>query len=523
MKKFLTILLTVVLTAAVAITGTVAYLTAEDSDVNVMTLGNVKIDQLEYERAVDADGKFVSTGTTDTYGYTPDKLQEFTQDKPLYPAVGEAKWDANQQSWGQVGASGSNELLDEEALKNVQDKFVFVKNTGISEAYVRTWFAFEQGSVAGGDFENVIATSGNTNHWKWETVATDVEIDGNKYVVACATYLGPKSNPTGILAAGKVTYPSLLQVYMKPEATNEDCEAIDGNNNGRYDILVFSQAVQTKGFDDAKTALDTAFTTNHPWGAYKEATVYEAATKEDLKAALTSDDAKITVNLSADVTYDVAAWSTDAMGGAATEEIVINGNGHTITFNQTNSDWNNITTNGAKLVINDAKITNAGHNDGPWNRHDLNFACDVELNNVTSDKAIALKANGTLNNVTIDDANTADTYALWIQPNGQTVTLDGCTIDMLDCTDGRGIKIDNQYVPAADEGKVTLTVKDTTFKTEEKSAILVKTTVGAKITVENIDITGVAADSTNAVWVDSDAAASADLVKVNGCSKIVEV
>lgn len=142
------------------------------------------------------------------------------------------------------------------------------------------------------------------------------------------------------------------------------------------------------------------------------------------------------------------------------------------------------------------------------------------MNNVTSDKALALKAGGTLTNVTISDANTSDTYALWIQPNGQTVTLDGCTIDMLECTDGRGIKIDEQYVDAAQ--KVTLVVKNTTFKTEEKSAILVKSVAGADITLENVDISGVAADSTNAVWVDEASAAYADLVTVNGGNKIVE-
>lgn len=236
---------------------------------------------------------------------------------------------------------------------------------------------------------------------------------------------------------------------------------------------------------------------------------------------LTADKENIVVNLGTDVTYDVAAWANDAMGGASTKSIVINANGHTITFNQTNSDWNNIVTNsGAKLVINDAKITNAGNNNGPWNRHDLNFACEVELNNVVSDKAMAFKAGATLNNVKINDANTSDTYAIWIQPNGQTVTLDGCTIDMLDCTDGRGIKIDEQYVSAAQ--KVTLVVKNTTFKTEEKSAILVKSVAGADITLENVDISGVAADSTNAVWVDEAGTAYADLVTVTGGNKILE-
>ncbi len=226
------------------------------------------------------------------------------------------------------------------------------------------------------------------------------------------------------------------------------------------------------------------------------------------------------VVLEGDVIYDVTAWQGNAMGREDTKEIVIDGNGHTLTFNQTNSDWNNIVTNGAKLVIKNAHLTNTGHNNGPWNRHDLNFGCNVELINCTSDKAMAFKSGAKLTDVTIADANTSDTYAIWIQPNGQTVTLENCLIDMIECTDGRGIKIDEQYVDAP--AKVTLNVSNTTFKTEEKAAILVKSAAGADITISNIDITGVAADNTNAVWVDEEASAYADLVSVTGGSVITE-
>ena len=244
----------------------------------------------------------------------------------------------------------------------------------------------------------------------------------------------------------------------------------------------------------------------------------------ELKDALTADVKDIIVTLTNDVTWDVAAWAQNAMGGASTETITINGNGYTINFNQTNSDWNNITAgDGIVLTINDAKVTNSGHNDGPWNRHDLNFDCEVVMNNVTSDKAMAFKNSATLNNVTIDDANTSDTYAIWVSPRteGQTITLNNCVIDMLDCTDGRGIKIDNQYVNAADEKLVTLNVSNTTFKTEEKSAILVKTTLGANITLNNVDIANTL-DPLHEVWVDEAAEAAYDLVTVTGGVKVLE-
>ena len=53
-KNILLSAVSFVLVAALAIGGTLAYLQAEDSDVNVMTLGNVKIEQHEYERATNA-------------------------------------------------------------------------------------------------------------------------------------------------------------------------------------------------------------------------------------------------------------------------------------------------------------------------------------------------------------------------------------------------------------------------------------------------------------------------------------
>lgn len=249
-------------------------------------------------------------------------------------------------------------------------------------------------------------------------------------------------------------------------------------------------------------------------------TFVQPVSGSEADGALTQDVSEIKVLLTENVTYDVAAWENNALGGENTKTITIDGNGKTITFNQTNSDWNNISTKGAKLIIKNAHITNSGHNDGPWNRHDLNFGCEVELINVTSDKAIALKAGGTLTNVTINDANTSDTYAIWIQPKGQTVTIDGCTIDMLACSDGRGIKIDEQYVDAP--AKVTLNVSNTIFKTEEKAAILVKSKAGADIILNNINITEVAADSTNPVWVDAASAAYYNIVTVTGGTKVQE-
>lgn len=247
MKKSRKLLLTlgVVLSLALATGGTLAYLTDTDSDVNVMTLGNVHIQQIEKERIEQSDANTAETN-----------VQDFTQGKPMYPTVGPVEWADDYQQWA---TGGSNQLFTSD-LRNVVDKFVFVENTGNSDAYVRTWFAFEQGDMTAEAFEAAVGYNVNDTHWEWEDVAYDVEIDGNTYAVKMATYKGSDTvHPGGILPPGETTRPSLLQSLLYKTVTNEDCEALDGNGNGTYDIIVLSQAVQTTGFADAATALEEAF------------------------------------------------------------------------------------------------------------------------------------------------------------------------------------------------------------------------------------------------------------------------
>ena len=264
------------------------------------------------------------------------------------------------------------------------------------------------------------------------------------------------------------------------------------------------------------------------------------ATSEAFATVLKADIHTLNIALEGDVNVDVAANSADYFfGGKNTNTITINGakvstaaatgagnNTYALTFNHTNSDWNYIRLNNdnAKWVIKNVKLTNSGHNNGPWNRHDISFFNDVELTNVTSDKAIALFGDSDLTNVIISDVhpNNSEAYALWIRPLGQTVNIKDCALLAHESkTTDRGIKIDNQYVNEG-EAKVTLNVDGLKVKSQKKAAIVVKSKTGADINIKNIDITEVAADKVNAVWVDSDAKEYAGLVNVTGASKVVE-
>ena len=215
MKKILVFILAVAVLCSIAVGTTLTYFTDTDFDANTMTVGKVEIEQYEKDRtgaAIDNDGL------------------------KLYPVT-----------------SGLVDGLIPVANNGV-DKVVTVKNTGSENAYVRTIFAFEMmKKVTNVNGEDVVTWESPIND---EVVLvqsgitmTDVTFtkDGVQYVIGVCTY--------GELAVGATTAPSLKQIYLHKDVGNEFSTAV----GGVYDILVLSQAVQTQGFGDAETALNTAF------------------------------------------------------------------------------------------------------------------------------------------------------------------------------------------------------------------------------------------------------------------------
>lgn len=333
LKNILLSGLSLVLVAALAIGGTVAYLQDDDSDVNVMTLGNVKIEQNEYERVVENGAYKVENGS-----YV---LKDFSQAKPLLPCTeldangnpynhGAGNWDTTKVDMSQVGSQGLQQVF---TSKNAQDKIVTVKNTGKSDAYVRTWIALEDPFTEGRIGVNV----GDTTKYIQDPAWASVTIDGVQYSVSCFTY-------KEALKPGEVSTPSLFQVYLNYKATNEDMELLGDT----YEILAFSQAVQTAGFADAKTALNTAFGTNHPWAdGVKIPAVIEdddglVEALESGKDVVFNDDVKINpagmsnaygttgINVKNGQTIDGNGNTLDIKGAGGTWDSGINTTGGTI-------------------------------------------------------------------------------------------------------------------------------------------------------------------------------------------------
>lgn len=256
-KKILSIALVVAMVAVIA-AGSLAYFTDKDSATNTFTSGDVNINLIEQER----NGK--------------GGLQDFTQNKKLYPIVGSAQ--------------GEKDALGMPTAKNYVDKIVTVKNTGSEAAYIRAYFAipaalddgyetFNAGLNVlhfnfGNKVENGVVTSTEGAEWiwthgsKWNYFETTLS-DGIKYNVYYADYYQA-------VDAGATTEQFIQGVYLDKSFDRHDgkCYAFgkefdldDGWDWNKVSCPVFAVACQAEGFKNANDAMNAAFGANfNPWG-----------------------------------------------------------------------------------------------------------------------------------------------------------------------------------------------------------------------------------------------------------------
>ena len=409
LKKILLMALSLVLVAAMSIGGTVAYLQDDDSDVNVMTLGSVKIEQNEYQRATNADGTY----KTDSTGYV---LEAFEQAKPLLPSAiptnsPDWDWDPTIVRMTQVDSYGGMQVF--KAASNAQDKFVTVENTGKSDAYVRTLVAIECGTgnpeLIGTGNRCVSYDQADTSTMPWiKYEIGKIVVDNNTYLLLEYVYRGASDvnrHVKGILPAGDTTYPSLCQVYISAAATNEDMVKLDGNGNGTLDILVFSQAVQAAGFDNAETALNAGFgditTTSHPWSTNAPVIPVIVATADELSEALVAGKDVV-------LTDDVVLTETVSIPANANITLNLNGNDITGTF-----------ANPVSLITNNGDLTIEGEGE-------ISVSFNGTVNNGVAMNAISNRGNLTINGGKISNTGTGNQIGYAIDNyNGSSLTING--------------------------------------------------------------------------------------------------
>jgi predicted ribosomally synthesized peptide with SipW-like signal peptide len=244
-RKLLIAIISVVLVALISIGATLAYLFATDAEDNEVTIGDVSIELLEYQR--DENGNLV----------------EFVDDKLLLPAV---TYDYGQTATVSKEVDENNiraTVWKSDSNPYAEDKMVFVKNTGtLTNAYVRLCFAFEAGNYASFEqFQNKIHLNINETDWTWTWDEKLAEVKGMKCFIAWATY-------KKAIAPDEITTFGMSQIALDGEATNADSYSF----GDKYDVLVLAQGIQADGMGTATAALDNGFGTDVPFVGFRYVT-----------------------------------------------------------------------------------------------------------------------------------------------------------------------------------------------------------------------------------------------------------
>ena len=314
-NRKLILILSLVLALTMSLGGTLAYLTDTDSEVNVMTVGNVIIDLVERQRNEDGDA-----------------LEPFEQGKPLLPIVGSAQ--------------GAKDKFGLSTAANYVDKIVTVDNTGKSDAWVRVLIGFpkvldhdEADKMPlhwnqGNNFDANGEWTAEKDVYNWTPDFVDtMTYDGIEYNVYSFTY-------NTVLAKGaKTPDPAIVGFYLDQRVdydadrgvytiTYEDGNTVDLTGfDGTVKIPVLAQAVQASGFDTSDAAFTAAFpmgddatTTLNTWfGTIKAPTL--VSTAAELKDAL-AEGGKVML------TANIETGNIEIADGV---EAVVDLNGHTLT------------------------------------------------------------------------------------------------------------------------------------------------------------------------------------------------
>ncbi len=280
-------ILCIVMVLTMAVLAAVAFAdgTQESRELAAQSSNPIQIEQLEYERKVPSK-----------LSLDMDDLQPFTQ----YYALKPAKYSGG-YSWNEHDGTGLWE-----GITGARDKIVTVKNHSNCDVYFRTVIAYEVNPAV----SKLIKINLNMDDYDWNQSADgtglaviekypleypcnsgeegeqDYLIGGNFNIVV-GTY-------NGKLKSGAISEPSLLQVAMVNDATEEQIAELGST----YEIFVWTQAVAADDGINPVQAIETKFnavTADHlqmPIYKYKEKaqTSYASAVESGNTSAATDTD-----------------------------------------------------------------------------------------------------------------------------------------------------------------------------------------------------------------------------------------
>lgn len=468
-KRALLIVIALVAALTLAATGTLAYLSDTDSDVNVMTLGNVEIEQHEMKR---------KEGIAYNANLVEGDLVPFTDGIRLYPAYpvngttsdySAAMERSELLDWGPYVHTGTsaNGLWNDSKLVGAVDKFVFVENTGNSPVFFRTLIAYERpdgitiGEVGNGA-EIMINENGSNTMYNAITdrFVDSIVVDGVQYDVFEYIY-------QDALLPGEWSHPSLLQVVMTHHADNEDVKLLGET----YDILVLSQAVQVENLEQlgAEKALDLAFgdvtaANATQWFSEMEGLpVATASTAEELTAALAKGGSVV---LNSDVVLE------DAVSITEPTSIALNGNTLTVSRLEAaadvqisggklvhgESDYPAVSVKGGSLMLDSVEIIN--------DNKPCNVFTDGSLKAVESVALQIFEGDCVLNNCTILIKHSEKVYAsnvAGIAVHEGNVTMNGGSITVESAGATEPQYFNDTAIFAISDAKKTVTLNNVTL------------------------------------------------------------
>ena len=269
-KSILMAAIAVMLVAVLVVGGTLAYFTDTKSATNTFTMGNVKIELLESQYHRVNAGKGNATGETEPLsgGYlwaANVDMQGTPENTPNYATSGET-WNKQYFSDAQIEADAAtykNGYFAEHSKNMVPGSNVrkcpYVKNTGVSDAYVRVRVLIPVSLFAVIDDGPSYWTTTAMNEGQVTSVAVDtynnkgadavdkVTRDGIEYYVYDFTY-------TKALKPGELTFWNAWgNIAIAKNATSAQLADVKS-----FNVLVEADAIQADGFANAAAAF-TAF------------------------------------------------------------------------------------------------------------------------------------------------------------------------------------------------------------------------------------------------------------------------
>lgn len=251
-----------------------------------------------------------------------------------------------------------------------------------------------------------------------------------------------------------------------------------------------------------------------------------AYTAGQLAAALTSGEKAVDVTLGTDIELMWEGKETDGrLGGANTKTISINLGGKKLTLSRCQSGLGAVNPK-AVMTVKNGTMTSIG-SDG--DAGEIRFRdCGLHLTGVAFEKPVAIDNAGKktgISNCSISDPDCPVSGPMLRLSAGTNVTADRLTIlarnEKAPAVTNSAIRISDENVcgnHTAAPADTTLTISNAAVASDAKAAVMVASCGKTRIvwSVGN-DISGVAADTVNAVWNDADYAAYYRNITVKGC------